>query len=278
MKNESGKMAGFGGVEIFWRAWTVETPRAAMILAHGLGEHSGRYGHVAETLNAKGISAFALDHRGHGQSGGKRGHVMNFSEFLDDLDLFRKQVEGRIAKLPLFLLGHSMGGLIAARYAETRGAGLAGLILSSAGLRVDIDAPAIKLAAGRFFSKYVPGLTMSNGLDPNYLSHDRKVVADYLADPLVHDRVSARWFTEFTGAMEAVQAEAAKITMPTLVMQSGEDRLVAPRGAPEFFARLTVKDKTLQVWEGFYHEMFNEVEKEKPLSLMQNWIEERLKN
>ncbi|HUT54483.1 MAG TPA: lysophospholipase [bacterium] len=277
MKEEEGKFSGAGGLEIFWRAWLPDPVRAVCMICHGLGEHSGRYAEVAADLAQKGLASFALDHRGHGRSGGKRGHVLAFSEFLDDLDSFRRLVEARAAGKPVFLIGHSMGGLIAARYAEQSGAGLRGLVLSSAALRVDVDAPAIKLAAGRFFSKYLPGLTMGNGLDPQMISHDKKVVDAYIADPLVHDRVSARWFTEFTAAIEAVQKEAGKITIPVLCMQSGDDKLVAPRGAPEFFERLTVKDKKLQVWDGFYHEMFNEVERAKPAALMLEWIEEHLR-
>lgn len=276
MKEEEGKFSGVGGVEIFWRAWLPDRVRAVCVICHGLGEHSGRYAELAGDLAKKELASFALDHRGHGRSGGKRGHVMKFSEFLDDLAAFRRMVQGRAEGKKVFLIGHSMGGLIAARFAEERGEGLAGLILSSAALRVDVDAPAIKLAAGRFFSKYLPGLTMGNGLDPQMISHDKKVVAAYIADPLVHDRVSARWFTEFTAAIEAVQEQAGKIKVPTLVMQSGDDKLVAPRGAPEFFERLTVTDKKLKMWDGFYHEMFNELERDKPVSLMTKWIEERL--
>lgn len=276
MKTESGKFTGAGGMEIFWQCWPTENPRAVCLIAHGLGEHLGRYEHVAAALGERGIGAFALDHAGHGRSGGKRGHVLSFNWYLADLDALRKKAEEKFPPLPCFLLGHSLGGLIAARYAEKRGNGLSGLILSSAALRVEVDAPALKLAAGRFFSKVLPGLSMSNGLNPDFLSHDPQVVAAYVSDPLVHNRVSARWFTEFTAAIESAQAEAGRITFPVLVMQSGEDKLVAPQGAKEFFDRLTVADKTLQIWDGFYHEMFNEVEKEKPISFLLSWIENHL--
>jgi acylglycerol lipase len=278
LKHEDGKFVGTGGIEIYWQAWIPDTVRAAAILCHGLGEHSGRYEHVAAALKQHDIAAFALDHRGHGRSGGKRGHINTFSEYLGDLDAFRRQIDERFGDQPRFLIGHSMGGLIAATYAESHGAGLAGLILSSAALRVDVDAPAIKLALGRLFSKLLPGTTMSNGLDPNFVSRDPAVVAAYIADPLVHDRVSARWFTEFTAAIEAVQAHAGDITIPVLVMQSSADRLVSPRGAQEFHDRLTVASKTLKSWDGFYHEMFNELpdDRAQAIDFMLKWIEERL--
>ena len=276
MPTQEGKFTGTGGIEIFWRSWLPDKIRAVVILSHGLGEHSGRYDWLARRLNERGLAAFALDHRGHGRSGGRRGHVLSFNEYLQDLDNFRRQVDARFENLPRFLLGHSLGGLIAARYAEEYGAGLAGLILSSAALRVDVSEPAIKLALGRVMSKILPTLTLGNGLDPNMISHDRQVVQDYINDPLVHDRVSARWFTEFSAAIETVQERAGAISIPTLVMQSAEDKLVAPRGAPEFFDRLTVPDKTLKVWDGFYHEMFNEVERQKPLELTLAWLEKHL--
>lgn len=276
MKTEEGRFIGTGGVEIFWRSWLPDTIRGVVLVAHGLGEHSNRYAHLAARLCERDLAAYALDHRGHGLSGGKKGHVIRFNDYLADLDAFRRQVEERYSDLPRFLLGHSMGGLIAASYAEAQGAGLSGLVLSSAALRVDVDAPAIKLALGRLFSKILPGITMSNELDPNMISHDREVVKAYIDDPLVHDRVSARWFTEFTAAIEAVQLRAHEISIPVLVMQSGDDALVAPRGAQEFFDRLTVEDKALKYWEGFYHEMFNEVDREKAISLALDWIEGRL--
>jgi len=276
LRKEEGTFTGAEAVGIFWQAWLPDTIRAVCLVSHGLGEHSGRYQHVAERLGEKDIASFALDHRGHGRSGGKRGHVTRFFHYLSDLDSFRHQVEERFLDLPRFLIGHSMGGLIAAHYAITHGSGLSGLILSSAALRVDVEASPVKLALGRLFSRTLPGITMSNELDSNMISHDRSVVEAYNDDPLVHDRVSARWFTEFTGAIEAVHEKAHEISVPVLVMQSGDDALVAPRGAREFFERLTVEDKTLKYWDGFYHEMFNEVEKEKPISFMIEWIESHL--
>jgi acylglycerol lipase len=278
LKHEEGKFVGMGGVEIFWQGWIPDTVRAACIVCHGLGEHSGRYAHVAAALGEHDLAAFALDHRGHGRSGGKRGHVGSFAEYIGDLDAFRRRIDERFGDLPRFLIGHSLGGLIAATYAESHGAGLAGLILSSAALRVDVDAPAIKLALGRLFSKLLPTIAMSNGLDPHQVSRDPAVVAAYIADPLVHDRVSARWFTEFTAAIDAVQEHAGDIPIPVLVMQSGADRLVAPRGAQEFFDRLTVASKNLKYWDGFYHEMFNELpdDRAQAIGLMIKWIEERL--
>lgn len=276
MKKEEGTFVGAGGTDIYWQSWIPDTIRAVCIICHGLGEHSGRYEHVALKLGDEDIASFALDHRGHGKSKGRRGHVNSFGDYVSDVDSLRCRVEERFEDIPKFLIGHSMGGLIAANYAIVHGNGLSGLVLSSAALRVDVDASPVKLALGKVFSRLLPWITMSNELDPKMISHDEKVVELYENDPLVHDRVSARWFTEFMAAMDTAHEGARQISFPVLVMQSGEDALVAPRGAGEFFDRLAVEDKTLKHWEGFYHEMFNEVEREKPLSFMIDWIEERL--
>lgn len=276
MKKEEGNFPGAGGVEIFKRAWIPDTIQCVCIIAHGLGEHSARYEHVAHALVEKDMACFALDHRGHGRSGGKKGHILRFEEYENDLETLHQEVRERFQDMPVFLIGHSMGGLISTCYAINRGQGLAGLILSSAALRVDVDEPAIKLAIGRLFSKVLPSITMSNGLDPEFISHDPEVVQKYKDDPLVHDRVSARWFTEFQRAISKVHQMAHQINIPLLVMQSGDDKLVNPAGAREFHDRLTAEDTALQYWDEFYHEMFNEKEKQKPISFMIEWIEKRL--
>jgi acylglycerol lipase len=279
LKTENGKFVGHAGIEIFWQAWLPDTIRCAVIISHGLGEHSGRYKELAQEFGKADFAVFALDHRGHGQSEGKRGHIMAFDEYLTDLDTFRRKVEERFSDLPRFLLGHSMGGLIASHYAIQFGAGLTGLILSSPGLRMGFDPPAIKLAAGRVMSKILPGLSLANGLDPNAVSRDKKVVEEYLADPLVHDRISARWGTEYIDkAMPAVHEKAHEITIPVLIMQSGDDQLVGPQGAQEFYDRLTTEDKTVKFWDGFYHEMFNEIpeDRAKAVQFTIDWIEKHL--
>ena len=169
-----------------------------------------------------------------------------------------------------------MGGLIATMWALRQPEGLAGLVISSAAYAVKIDANPIKLALGRFFSKYLPALTMGNELDPNMVSRDKDIVRKYIDDPLVHDRVSARWFTSFTGAIEEVNARAGELKVPILIMQSGEDSLVDPEGAPKFHAKVGSQDNTLKIWEGFYHEMFNEPEKQEVYSYALEWLDKHL--
>ncbi len=274
MKKKQSSFEGVGGLKIFYRSWVPETIKGVMLIVHGLGEHSGRYDHVAERLEKSGWACFALDHRGHGQSEGKRGHILSFKDYVTDTRALKSKLREDFTEYPIMVLGHSMGGLIAAHLCLDHPRAIEGLILSSPALTIEVNEPAIKLAAGRFFSKVLPGLTMSNGLDPAMVSHDPAVVKDYIEDPLVHDRVSARWFTEFTGAMDEVMARAADLRIPFLLMQSGEDKLVDPSGAGVFFEKVGSKDKTLKIWEGYYHEMFNEIadDREPVFALVEQWL------
>jgi acylglycerol lipase len=274
--HEDNHFKGAGGLSIFYQAWVPESYRASLAIAHGLGEHSGRYAHLAGFLNEKGIACFALDHRGHGRSGGRRGHVMSFSEYLDDMEAFWKIVREKNSGRKTFALGHSMGGLIATLWAMRHPEGLAGLIISSAAYAVKIEASPVKLALGRFFSRYAPSLSMSNGIDPNNISRDKDVVRRYIEDPLVHDKVSARWYTSFMQAMEDCNERASELNVPILIMQSGNDRLVDPEGAPRFHSKVGSGDKTLKIWDGFFHEMFNELEKEKVYKYTLEWLEKHL--
>jgi len=274
---ESGLLSAADGNKTYWQGWTPGGEfRALVIISHGLGEHIARYARLAQFLNQKGFAVFGADHRGHGRSRGKRGHVLAFEQYVADLKGFRDSVAGRFAGKKSFLLGHSLGGLIAVHYALAHPSDFDGLALSSAALKVKIEASPVKLALGRFFSRALPGVTMSNELDPNMISHDQQEVRKYVDDPLVHDRVSARWYTSFISAIDRAQSRAGELKIPALVMQSGDDKLVDPDGAKEFFAKLGGPDKTLKYWEGFYHEMFNEIERQKVYDFLREWLEKHL--
>jgi alpha-beta hydrolase superfamily lysophospholipase len=258
---KTGSFTGCDGLNIFYRHQQAGNERARLVIAHGLGEHSGRYGNVFKRLLPRDISIWALDHRGHGKSGGQRGHILNFGQYLLDL---RLMVESARKDLPegrkIFLLGHSMGGLIALYFALQNPDFIDGVIASSPGLGMVIEIPAVKNVLGKVMSFIRPGLSMANGLDATKISHDPAVVGAYQNDPLVHDRVSARWFTEFLAAMETVNQRASQIKVPTLMQVAGDDRLVNAQAARLFFEKLTMTDKTLYVYDGLYHEIYNELE------------------
>ena len=275
--NEStGELAGTDGVTIFYRQYQAESERARMVIAHGLGEHSGRYGNVIERVLPMGISVWAPDHRGHGRSGGHRGHVMNFEQYLADLretvDLAKTDMP---AEMPCFLLGHSLGGLIALYFTQRHPDLIDGLVVSSPCLGMVIEVPPTKKVLGSFMSRVWPGLTMGNELDAATISRDPSVVSAYEKDPLVHDRVSARFFTELMAAMESVNREAASLNVPVLMQVAGEDYLVNAESSKLFFEKMTLADKTLHLYDGLYHEVYNapQEEKERVLDDLEAWLE-----
>ncbi len=272
----TGEFVSPDGIKIFYRQYQAESERARMVLSHGVGEHSGRYGNVIERVLPKGFSVWAPDHRGHGQSGGKRGHVLNFVQYLTDLrltvELAKKDMPG---EMPCFLLGHSMGGLIALDFAQHYPELIDGVVASSPCLGMVIEIPAVKKVLGSFMSYVWPGMTMGSGLDATKISRDENVVSVYKNDPLVHDRVSARFFTELLAAMESVNQQASALNVPVLMQVAGEDYLVNADSSKHFFEKLTLQDKTLHVYDDMYHEIYNapQDQKERVLDDLETWLD-----
>jgi len=278
LENPTGYTEGYikqNGLNIFYRRYKASPEKARMIITHGLGEHSGRYLNVINRLLPKGISIFAPDFRGHGKSDGKRGHVLSFGEYLEDLySVFGVAIKEKKPGIKCFLLGHSLGGLIAINYAISRQETIDGLIISSPSLGVAVKVPAIKAVLGKAMSSLWPGLSLNNELDASKISHDEKVVAAYRNDPLVHDRVTVRWFTEFLSAMENANKQASEIKVPFLMQLAGDDHLVDVAASKFFFERVSSKDKTLHVYDGLYHEGYNEREKDRKIVIddLETWI------
>ena len=281
LPESTGEFKGSDGIRIFYRHCQAPTERARMVIAHGLGEHSGRYGNVIERLLPNGISAWVPDHRGHGQSGGKRGHVLNFVQYLTDLrlmvELAKKDMPG---EMPCFLLGHSMGGLIALYFAQRYPELIDGVAASSPLLGMGIEVPAIKKVLGSLMSYVWPGLIMGNELDATKISHDPDVVKAYQTDSQVHGRVSARFFTELMAAMESVNQQASSLSVPVLMQVAGDDYLVNAESSKLFFEKLTLEDRTLHVYDGLYHEIYNapQEDKKKVLDDLEAWLEQRMNN
>lgn len=276
-----GTFRGAGDIEIFWQGWLPPSPAQSgpealpprtVLLVHGLGEHSGRYANVINHLVPKGYAIFALDHRGHGRSGGKRGHLNNFSEYLHDLEALRSLAVEKCGQDRILILGHSMGGLIALSYALKSPDSIIAVVVSSPFLGLRVAVPKAKIILGRVLSRVFPSLTMDNQLDPRFLSHDPEVVRAYVEDPLVHRRVSARWFTETTRERESVLTHAPGFSLPLLVLQAGDDRMVDPASSELFYRQAESSSNRLIVYPGFYHEIFNETEKEKALRDLDNWL------
>lgn len=279
LPEKTGTFNGSEGLKIFYRHYSADSERARLVIAHGLGEHSGRYANVVGRLVPMGISVWIPDLRGHGQSEGQRGHVLNFVQYLTDLhSMVELACQGRNDRGKVFLLGHSMGGLITLYYMQRFAEMIDGVLVSSPALGMVVEVPAGKRILGTIMSSIWPGLTMSNELDAAKISHDENVVNAYINDPLVHDRVSARFFTELMAAMEAVNQQVSSIRNPILMQVAGDDHLVNARAAEQFFERLEAPDKTLRVYEGLYHEIYNEpaAQREQVLKDLEDWLVERL--
>lgn len=266
-------------LKIFYRKYQANPERARMVIAHGLGEHSGRYGNVVERLLPKGITLWALDHRGHGQSDGSRGHILAFGQYINDLQTMIELSKRELPEgMKCFLLGHSMGGLIVLNFALQHPGMIDGVIVSSPVLGIKVKVPVIKRALGKFMSSIWPGMTLGNEVDASKISHDEAVVRAYENDPLVHDRVSARWFTEFLSAMEEVNRLCSKLQIPILMQVGGDDELVDTDASKTFFENLTLEDKTLYLYDGLYHEIYNEPEdqRDRVLTDLETWLETHL--
>jgi len=272
MPHQEGTLTGARNSRIYYQAWLPEgCPAAVLLVVHGLGEHSGRYGNVVNYFLPRGYAIYALDHYGHGKSEGQREYVERFSDYIQTLKIFFDQVRAAQPTRPIFLMGHSLGGLISAVYLLDHQAGLAGAVLSGPAVKPPSLSPAL-LVTGRLMSVLLPRVGVL-GLDSGGVSRDPQVVRAYVDDPLVFNgKTTARLGAETIDAMRRAQAGAATLRLPLLILQGGADRLVDPAGAEQFYQAAGSADKTLKVYPGLYHEVYNEPEHEQVLHDVELWL------
>jgi lysophospholipase len=266
-----------GGGAIFWQSWVDDGggPRAVVVIVHGAGEHSDRYQHVAARLVAEGMAVYALDHRGHGRSDGPRALIDRLALAVADIDHLVTIAADAHPGLPVFMLGHSMGGLLALAYALEHQQRLAGLILSGALVALDA-APAPMRLLGRALSAVAPRLPLI-GVDATLVSRDPQVVAAYQADPLVHHgKLPARTVAELVAFGVPLPGRLATITVPTLIMWGTADGLCPPRGSEMLAERIGAPDRTATPYAGLYHEILNEPERERVLGDLCAWLDARV--
>lgn len=261
------------GLELFVRQWRQPevAHRWTFVMSHGLGEHSGRYQRFAEWFTAQGATIYALDHRGHGRSGGRRGDAPSLKALLDDLDMVVLRARQESAG-PLVLFGHSFGGLLAIAYALDRPDRLDRAVFSAPLLLVKAKVPAWKRAAARVLPTIAPRLSMSNEVDANLLSHDATIAVAYRSDPLVHNRLSAGMYGDTIAHGEEFIARAPELRVPFLLLQGQDDLIVDPVGSKRFFARATAPDRAFCIYPGMYHEVFNELDHEKVFVDIESWL------
>jgi alpha-beta hydrolase superfamily lysophospholipase len=248
--------------------------RGVVILVHGLGEHAGRYDHVARQLNDWGFAVRGYDQCGHGESGGAPGSLPTDTRLLDDLADIVDSTRARMDEgTPLILLGHSMGGLVAGRFVSLGMRPVDALVMSSPALNPGLSAFQKLLVA--VLPKFFPNLRVGNGLNASFISHDPAVVAAYQADKLVHDRISARLARFIATAGPATVALAPQWKVPTLLMYAGDDRLVQPQGSRDFAAAAPAAVVSTHCFEGLYHEIFNELDATPVFAALRQWLDQR---
>jgi alpha-beta hydrolase superfamily lysophospholipase len=245
------------GTQLHEQTWAAQgKAQAAVVLVHGYGEHIGRYDETGRALAAAGFSVRGLDLRGHGQSGGVRGFCNRFDEYLDDVDAIVGRARGE--GLPVFLLGHSFGGLVSPFYALRHPGNVAGLVLTSPFWKLALAVPPVKVVAGKIASRLYPKLGLPSGLKGADVTRDPELAALYDRDPLNNKNATARWFTETSAAQESLLTRAAELTLPVLLLVGEADKIAAASQAPVVFARIGSKDKTLRMLAAQYHEVLNE--------------------
>jgi alpha-beta hydrolase superfamily lysophospholipase len=248
--------------------------RGVVILVHGLGEHAGRYEHVATQLNSWGFAVRGYDQCGHGESGGLRGSLPTDTRLLDDLADIVDSTRARMPKdTPLIVLGHSMGGLVAARFVSLAMRPVDGLVLSSPALDPGLN-PVQKMLLA-VLPKYFPNLRVGNGLNADFISHDPAVVAAYRADSQVHDRISGRLGRFIATAGLEVLAVAPRWPVPTLLLYAGDDRLLNPEGSRRFAAAAPAGVVKAICFESLYHEIFNELDAKPVFAALKQWLDDK---
>lgn len=260
------------GVCLQGQAWLPPQPRAVIALVHGIAEHSGRYAWFAERASQQELGVVSVDLRGHGRSPGERSYVERFDDYLQDVDALLAKAEELAAGGPVFLMGHSMGGAIALRWLAQRGRPVAGLVLSSAALKIGGDVPRALVALAPLLSRWLPHLRGTR-FDPAVISRDPAAVAAYVGDPLISLQAPpARTGAELLQVMAANRAAAPGLTLPVYLFHGDADRLTDPAGSQEIFDLWGGPDRSLRLWPGSRHETLNDLDREAVAAELLNWV------
>jgi len=262
------------GTDIFAQGWEPDefTPKAVVCLVHGLGEHSSRYAYVAEAFNSEGYILFGADLRGHGRSGGQRGHIPSIEAVMQDIDLLFEQAQSRYPGLPLILYGHSLGGILVLHYALKRKPTIKGVIATSSGLRTALENQPAKIMAAKILGAVMPKVSLPSGLDVNAISHDKNVIENYNNDPLVHNQMSLGFGKIMLATIQWTMEHSAEFRLPLLLLHGKADAIAFPSGSIDFAASLKGECK-LVLFDGAYHELHNEPEKAEVFKTMTDWMD-----
>jgi alpha-beta hydrolase superfamily lysophospholipase len=280
MKTFETKMAGQDGTAFYVQGWEPDAgkPKALVALIHGLGEHTGRYPHVEQALTEAGYALAGFDLRGHGKSGGARGHTSSLDAYMQDIKQFLALLKQRYPDVPHFLYGHSLGGLLTLTYTIQHGAGLKGVMVTSSALRSPLQKQKAKVMLAKILGSLVPTVTLPSGLEAAAISHDPDVVQKYIHDPLVHSSTSLGFGKAALKAVDLCFTRAREFPVPLLLMHGAGDRIAYSSGSEEFagLVRAAGGDVTLKLWKDMYHELHNEPEKADVFKFMIAWLDTHL--
>lgn len=277
MKHQEGFFKGVREANIYFQSWLPESePRGVLLIVHGLAEHSGRYGNVVNHFVPLGYAVYGIDHLGHGKSDGTRVYVKRFDDYTNTLKVYFDMIREWQPDKPIFLVGHSMGGLISAVYLLDHQAELAGAVLSGPAVKIPNHVTPAMLFLGKILSALIPRFGLL-ALSADGVSRDPAVVQTYVSDPSVYrGKATARLAAEMLKAMQTINGQAARITLPILIVQGSADKLVNPAGAQMLYEAISSADKEIRIYDGLYHEVFNEPEHDKVLRDVKLWLEAHL--
>jgi len=285
--HEKSTFKGAGDLDLFIQSWTPRKPHkngkavaplkpAVIALVHGLAEHSGRYGFPAGYFTRRGYTVYAMDLRGHGESGGRRSYAESLDHLMEDIRRFLDRVRRQERGKKVFLVGHSFGGQLVLNYGVRHPEGLAGIIVSSPNVSLKVRVSLLKRLAAPILSRLIPKLALGNELDPSMVSKDPAVVDAYRRDRKIQRKITTRLADIVLENHLNILDIAKKFRVPSLLMHAGDDVICSPEGTRRFFENIPIKDKKLKVYEGFYHELFNEVGRNQVFRDMELWILKRL--
>jgi len=261
-------------IEFYGQYWQANNTKAVVVLVHGMGEHSGRYKHVAKKMTENDFSVVAFDHFGHGKTAGKRGHNPSFEAVLESISKTVEIAKQLFPNVPIFLYGHSMGGNAVINYSLKKANDLKGIIATSPFLKLAFEPPKIKLVVGKLLQKIAPSITMGNELNVNDISREKIEVDQYVNDPLVHDKISPNFSLTFIETGKWAIENADKLETQMLLLHGTSDKIIDYKGTQEFANN---SDKALlKLYEGGYHELQNDLCKEEMLQDVVNWLSSQL--
>ena len=278
MNHTEGTFKGIRDANIYYQAWLPDVRvKAVMLVVHGAAEHSGRYMNIVNHFVPLGYAVYSLDHFGHGRSDGQRVYVESFDDYIEPLNTFYTMIRRWQPDKPIFILGHSLGGLIETYYLLDHQKEFTGAVVSAPSIKIQDTISPMTITMGKLLSKITPKAGLL-ALDAKAVSKDPAVVEAYVTDPLVYTgKLTARLAAEMLRAMQRVTDEVGTISLPMIIVQGKADKLVDPSGAQMLYDKSGSTDKTLKMYDGLYHEVFNEPEREQVLTDVENWLESHLK-